>query len=375
MIATKPSSSPLGEFLKSCPSNFSRFLELVEHYKTIKCERKDCKYSPLKAKEMESLPLYDCPYYHCRTDFRRAPFTWVGENKSHVTLNYSPNVALEVLRGQKPDPEAMSHSINGYEYLYHPFNYKTKNCQEGQLGKCSTPYCPYFHSEDEKNFFATYRQELEKASRPLIAIEKKKKAVLKLDVGNSKHEELDKSKEIPNKVCCNPEKTIEIAQGKTIKDYYIFNQPVDLIEDHHHEFKCLKLHLDTVIKYVCGFLNSKGGTLYFGINNDGITKGTEVKEYEIKAFNNKLYEELKKFHPPVGEQEVKVKFTEIYSLNKNQTLSLIEDSYIIEFKIEKPLKNEVFFTNNNECFVKRSASINQLRTKEIKYALPLSLSL
>jgi len=98
---------------------------------------------------------------------------------------------------------------------------------------------------------------------------------------------------------------------------YIYNKTVKFIEDHYHEFKCLKLHLDTVIKYICGFLNSKGGILYFGINNDGVVKGTEVKEFEINSFKKKLYESLKKFSPPIGENDVEVNFAPVHKHNES----------------------------------------------------------
>ena len=155
-------------------------------------------------------------------------------------------------------------------------------------------------------------------------------------------------------------------RNKLNSESYIYDETVKFIEDHYHEFKCLKLHLDTVIKYICGFLNSKGGTLYFGINNDGVVKGTDLKEFEIQSFKKKLYEALKKFVPPIGEDEVKVNFAQIYKAAKLQPTYVIPNSYIVEVIIKKPARNDLYFTNYKECFVKRSASINQLKTKEIK---------
>jgi len=156
-------------------------------------------------------------------------------------------------------------------------------------------------------------------------------------------------------------------KNKQTEEYYIYDDTVKFIEDHYHEFKCLKLHLDTVTKYICGFLNSKGGILYFGINNDGVVKGTDVKDFEIQSFKKKLYDGLKKFVPPIGEEEVKVNFVPVYKVN-NKTLvtSIMQNSYVVEIMINKSTKSDLFFTNYRECFVKRSASINQLKTKEIK---------
>ncbi len=157
------------------------------------------------------------------------------------------------------------------------------------------------------------------------------------------------------------------SKRKNLEPYYVYDDTVKFIEDHYHEFKCLKLHLDTVIKYVCGFLNSKGGTIYFGINNDGVVKGTDVKDYEIEGFNKKLYGALRKFVPPLTEEDVITKFVPIYKVNnKISTTAVIGNCYIVEIIVKKPKTNELYFTNYKECFVKRSASINQLKTKEIK---------
>jgi predicted HTH transcriptional regulator len=42
----------------------------------------------------------------------------------------------------------------------------------------------------------------------------------------------------------------------------------------HHEFKMMKkFEMDMIVKYICAFLNSEGGTLYIGITDDGIIKG------------------------------------------------------------------------------------------------------
>jgi len=354
-------------------NNFPSLINIIEKYKTTKCSNPECKYNKEKYTDAEGLLLYDCFDYHNKSDQRRPVITKASKNKlTNVPLAYSQNVALEILLGHKPNESSQKHCLNGYEYLYHPLNYKSQECQVAKTGKCQTVFCPYYHSPEEQKYFEEYRKIIDQQMNQLPKIEEIQSNISKLkdlvkkptdENGSTTPTDRSPRSSLTSQINVNQIKT----KGTANVDFYVYDDTVKFIEDHYHEFKCLKLHLDTVIKYICGFLNSKGGTLYFGINNDGVVKGTEVKDYEIQNFKKKLYDSLKKFVPPVGEEEVKVNFAPIYKLNKQQQLFLVPNSYIVEFVIKKPPRNDLYFTNYKECFVKRSASINQLRTKEIKY--------
>lgn len=55
---------------------------------------------------------------------------------------------------------------------------------------------------------------------------------------------------------------------------YFMNQEVNMFEDINNEFKNFNsLDVKTAANYICGFLNSFGGKLFFGIDNDGFVKG------------------------------------------------------------------------------------------------------
>ena len=361
--------------------SLATMVNIIEKYKTTRCNNGECKYNREKTYETDGLLLYDCFDFHSKTDQRRPVLVKVTKNKTNnSTLFYSRNVALEVLLGQKPNENSEKHCLNGYEYLYHPLNYKTLECRINKTSKCNSIFCPYYHGSEEQSYFEDYRKMFDQQTNKFPLVEEIQNNVNKIN---------DLVKKTTNDHAKSPENDSPGANVKTIKDeklatlqtngiqpkkknkqteeYYIYDDTVKFIEDHYHEFKCLKLHLDTVTKYICGFLNSKGGILYFGINNDGVVKGTDVKDFEIQSFKKKLYDGLKKFVPPIGEEEVKVNFVPVYKVN-NKTLvtSIMQNSYVVEIMINKPTKSDLFFTNYRECFVKRSASINQLKTKEIK---------
>lgn len=361
--------------------NFTFMVNIIEKYKTIKCTNPECKYNREKTFETDGLLLYDCFDYHSKTDQRRVALLKVNKGKTiYSSLLYSRNVALEILLGQKPNESSERHCLNGYEYLYHPFNYKTQECNLVKAGKCNSIYCPYYHSQEEQAYFEEYRKVIDQNTNKLPLVEEIQNNLNKINDIVKKNNDLkgESSDTSATEIrSVKEDKLISAFQSNQLKqknkvnngisgEYYIYDDTVKFIEDHYHEFKCLKLHLDTVIKYICGFLNSKGGTLYFGINNDGVVKGTDVKEYEIPSFKKKLYEALKSFVPPVGEDEVKVNFASVHKNYKGQGLAVMPNSYVVEIIIKQPIKNELYFTNYKECFVKRSASINQLKTKEIK---------
>lgn len=55
------------------------------------------------------------------------------------------------------------------------------------------------------------------------------------------------------------------------------NQLVKFFEDATHEFKMVKkIRMEVVTRYICAFLNSRGGILYIGITDDGRVRGIKI---------------------------------------------------------------------------------------------------
>ncbi len=68
------------------------------------------------------------------------------------------------------------------------------------------------------------------------------------------------------------------GQGKRTRERYVYKSEIDLIEDNTHEFKMLNLsNLDSfrvmIERYICAFLNTNGGSVYFGIADNGVILG------------------------------------------------------------------------------------------------------
>ena len=87
-------------------------------------------------------------------------------------------------------------------------------------------------------------------------------------------------------------------------------------ESEEVEFKKSTAQLDRALKSVCGFLNHKGGKVYFGINK-GKIDGQEVSEQTLKSISQKIRQRIK------PEISLEIKVLEI------------EDKKIIEVKIKE----------------------------------------
>lgn len=59
------------------------------------------------------------------------------------------------------------------------------------------------------------------------------------------------------------------------------------------------MNLKIVASYICAFLNSYGGELYFGINDNGIVKGIQLSRKDIDDFQVNLDICLRNFNPTV----------------------------------------------------------------------------
>jgi predicted HTH transcriptional regulator len=70
---------------------------------------------------------------------------------------------------------------------------------------------------------------------------------------------------------------------------YHFGQQLDIIEDRYHEFKMFKDRDPKkiallVLEYICAFMNSEGGTVYLGINDESIVHGLDVNQKWVDQF-------------------------------------------------------------------------------------------
>ena len=59
------------------------------------------------------------------------------------------------------------------------------------------------------------------------------------------------------------------------------------------ELKKSVAQLDDALKTICAFLNHKGGTIYFGVDNKGQILGTQVSEKTFRKISQQICSRIK----------------------------------------------------------------------------------
>ena len=89
---------------------------------------------------------------------------------------------------------------------------------------------------------------------------------------------------------------------------------MSFIESETQEFKKSTAQLERALKAVCGFLNHKGGIIYFGINNHGEIEGQDVSDTTLKNISRKIRQRIK--------PEITPEIT-VAELNERKTIKVI----------------------------------------------------
>ena len=97
-------------------------------------------------------------------------------------------------------------------------------------------------------------------------------------------------------------------------------------ESHVTELKKSLAQLDDSLKSVCAFLNHKGGTVYFGVANDGEIRGLDVSDRTLRKISQQIHARIK--------PEITPKLREVKEKGKS----------IIELKISEG-NNKPYFLN------------------------------
>ena len=127
-----------------------------------------------------------------------------------------------------------------------------------------------------------------------------------------------------------------------------------MFEDIHTEFKNLfSLDINMIVNYISGFLNSYDGTIYFGISDDGIIRGTSLTRKDIDEFLLGLDHMLRKCRPRIFPDQVNVTFHEI---SKDLSYKyVIVDLYVVEINIYCTNNDDHYLTNEGMFYLKKHA--------------------
>jgi Putative DNA-binding domain len=145
---------------------------------------------------------------------------------------------------------------------------------------------------------------------------------------------------------------------------YTLGKEINKFEDRKNEFKeCkgrgfdLTFACDLLSKYVSAFLNTEGGTLYYGISDNGVVSGVTMNRRVRDLFTTAFDGCVNKFRPPVEPSYYRLNYFPVYSSSGNP----LNNIYVIELEIQKGDENKIYFNHKEEAYVKRDSSVSLLK--------------
>mmetsp|Transcript_20121 Transcript_20121/g.37406 ORF Transcript_20121/g.37406 Transcript_20121/m.37406 type:complete len:313 (-) Transcript_20121:574-1512(-) len=287
-----------------------------------------CKYGPSCTR------IASCCFFHSDTDRRRPP-----------KQGYKGILCLEAIALGSCSEEKCKYCNNYVEFLYHPDNYKHTRCiYERRSLKCERgTLCPFYHSPEEYEAFSTLRYQPEEPPVNELA---------------SETSEADDER--------SESRGTETPTPVSPPGQYILGFRTPLFEDLHTEFKNVKRFLtpavvEVVLPYLSAYLNAEGGTLYYGIENNGIITGVKLTRELRDSFSLALDNAAHSFHPQLTHDDYKLEFKPVYK----QTGAPLSSVYVIELTVNPGKRDEIYLTNKNKAYIKRDASIYALSPKDM----------
>lgn len=151
---------------------------------------------------------------------------------------------------------------------------------------------------------------------------------------------------------------------------FVLNQPVEFEETLHHEFKEVKgtNPVDTIKnvtdEYVVAFLNSKGGSIYWGIrDSDRVAVGVVLNSKQRDEVRRVVTQKLTQIQPSITPTAYKIILHRLYSDEKGS--DPIPNLYIVEVVVPPVYTNTLYFTGSNVAFVKTDAGKKKLTGPEL----------
>lgn len=158
---------------------------------------------------------------------------------------------------------------------------------------------------------------------------------------------------------------------------FLYDKQIQISENFKTEFKTFikgdfkygtqnTFHI--ILKYICAFLNSYGGTMFLGIKDDGTVTGVEVSDKIQDDFEEFITVELGKFKPHVHPWQVQIQYHPI--MIQGNKLALLRRK-IVQINVLCHHFNQLYVTGNDEIHIRRAASTNNLIPVEIIHLLKL----
>lgn len=140
-----------------------------------------------------------------------------------------------------------------------------------------------------------------------------------------------------------------------------------LEEDLQHEFKEIKGnnpidHIrSNVGEYITSFLNSDGGTIYYGISDNKEIKGVKLDYKPKDQVRRSVIDAVVGISPSISPDNISLEFVDVY----NEKIEKIPDMYVVEVNVSNQLDKKDIFLYKNEIHLRTNGVKKKLQGREI----------
>lgn len=161
------------------------------------------------------------------------------------------------------------------------------------------------------------------------------------------------------------------SEAEQLNKFYRFKigTTVPMSEDSTYEFKEIRGKnpagsiSGNIATYTAAFLNSSGGTILYGIDNDRIVKGVHADAKVKDRIKQNIHSSISSINPKISPDHYILKFNQVYDQSGEHE---IPDLYIVEVMVPPSLRNnEIYFVKDTELYVKLDGTKQKLANTQI----------
>ena len=138
------------------------------------------------------------------------------------------------------------------------------------------------------------------------------------------------------------------------KNYHFFNEHKEIIP---------KNLIEKIQKLICGLLNSKGGRIYFGINDEKVVKGNTLTYKQRDDLRLELINLTSNFYPDCKSSKLSVHFIPIKDANQK----FLNNKYVTKMIVKQGDTDKLYSVSNKvyESYKRIQGMVSQLRPEVI----------
>lgn len=139
------------------------------------------------------------------------------------------------------------------------------------------------------------------------------------------------------------------------------------IEYKQYEWNPVKIR-EEACRNICAFLNSKGGSIFFGITDECVIQGTNVNYKQRDQFLQLLNADLhSKFDPIISIGQYIITFHQVFNTEDLP----VPDLCVLQIEVSHTRKYEVYFLRDKHwlAFYRRDATVQEMMPSQIKQKL------